>query len=175
MGKLEDRFIGDLERLHHEDDRATLARLRRGLGKPVGFCPERDGWVCSRLPSLPEPEFTRRWNDCALTASLFAIHPEAGGQGNLGASFRRLKDDSGGDGAERRFAVLLDSDQEDLPGRLRHAVTLLKSKDIPIDWRRLLYDLQYWDHPTRFVQRHWARDFWANAEHPEQVPTAGTE
>jgi CRISPR system Cascade subunit CasB len=171
MSKLEDDFIGALERLHRDDDRATLARLRRGLGKPVGFAPERDGWVRSRLPDSASDGL---WDHCALIASLFAVHSESGGRGNMGASFRTLKDAGSGDGAERRFATLLDSDEEDLPGRLRHSVALLKSKDIPVDWGRLLHDVQYWTRPDRFVQRKWARDFWAGGRHSRETPVAET-
>jgi hypothetical protein len=41
----EDRFVKRLAELARQDDRAALAKLRRGLGKEAGFAPERDGWV----------------------------------------------------------------------------------------------------------------------------------
>ena len=87
---------------------------------------------------------------------------------------RRLKDQSAGDGVERRFVALLNSDEEDLPGRLRHAVGLLKSKDIPVDWRQLLSDLLRWEYADRQVHRRWSRDFWAGGQALEQAAAEST-
>ena len=61
---------------------------------------------------------------------------------------------------DRRFTVLLGANREDLPQHLRHAVSLLKSKDVPVDWARLLDDLKWWDDDDRRVQRRWAKAFW---------------
>ena len=62
--------------------------------------------------------------------------------------------------AEKRFVALLNCHQEDLPDHLRHAVSLLRSKEIPIDWARLLRDLRWWHREDKRVQRDWARAFW---------------
>ena len=141
-------------------DRATLAKLRRGLGKQVGEpgAAERDGWV---LQCLPTEVSRTQLNDLCLIASLFGLHPQSDGRGTLGAAFRQLwKENDEADGPERRFVALLNSDPADLPTRLRHAVSLLKGNEIAIDWARLLTDLRKWNRPERFVQRRWARDFW---------------
>lgn len=70
---------------------------------------------------------------------------------------------------ERRFTALLVSRRADLPMRLRHAVSLLKSGNIEIDWAQLLVDLQEWRDGATDVyrldrhhtpQRRWAKAFW---------------
>ena len=57
------------------------------------------------------------------------------------------------------MAVLLDAPLDDLPFRLRQVVALAASADIGINWRSLLGDLLWWDHPARRVQRRWARSY----------------
>ncbi|MBL8191348.1 MAG: type I-E CRISPR-associated protein Cse2/CasB [Acidobacteria bacterium] len=96
---------------------------------------------------------------------------------NLGASFLKLdlarrdesKPEERSKSLERRFTALLMSRKEDLPERLRHAIKLLQSEKIPIDWVQLLLDLCRWDQSQRAVsarrpmissQRSWAKAFW---------------
>jgi CRISPR system Cascade subunit CasB len=79
---------------------------------------------------------------------------------NFGASFKQLGSDDSSS-VERRFVALLNSHRDDLPNRLRHAVSLLRAPGVPVDWAQLLRDIQSWDHPDRFVQVQWARSFWA--------------
>jgi CRISPR system Cascade subunit CasB len=61
---------------------------------------------------------------------------------------------------ERRFSVLLASEQERLHHHLRQAVSQLAAGDVDIDFVVLLDDLRHWGHPDRYVQRQWARQFW---------------
>jgi len=65
------------------------------------------------------------------------------------------------DAVARRFSILLTSDEERLVHHLRQSVAQLTSHGIAIDFVRLLDDLRHWDHPDRYVQRNWARQFWA--------------
>jgi CRISPR system Cascade subunit CasB len=65
---------------------------------------------------------------------------------------------------ERRFVALLNAHPEDLDKHLRHAVSLLKAHEIPVDWLRLLGDLRGWGNPERYVQRNWARAFWGGRQ-----------
>jgi len=112
---------------------------------------------------------------------------------NFGASFLKLEAVQAGDAPqaegtgkeraknlERRFTALLVSRQSDLPQRLRHAVSLLKSENVPVDWVQLLVDLQKWRSgegvPYRVgdkasVQRRWAKSFW-RVEAIDHTPTA---
>lgn len=152
------RFVAALKGLVERKDRATLAKLRRGLGKPVGQAADRDVWVYRHLhEAKPEHE-----ESAAIVGSLFALH-SASGDASIGTGFARLKQGGASESVEKRFTALLDSNPEDLPARLRHAVSLLKSKDIAIDWARLLDDLLRWNFERRPVQRQWARDYWSAA------------
>ena len=63
---------------------------------------------------------------------------------------------------EKRFVALLNSDEEDLPNHLRQIISLLKSKEAPINWSQLLFDIKNWDNERVNVQRHLANGFWGN-------------
>lgn len=158
------RFIAKLQELEKEEDRATLAELRRGLGKDVTYLLAHVGWLFAGIPDYG-------LDDAALIAALFASHPKPGGDGSLGSAFRQLCQRTESESIEKRFVALLDSDREDLPDRLRHCVSLLKAKDkeIPVGWWQLLTDLQRWNYDSRWVQKKWSRDFWAEA--PSEEPT----
>lgn len=157
ISDVDDRFVSHLEALR--EDRGAMANLRRGLGKVPGTVAEMHPLL---LPWLPSGIPRQREDACYLLAALFGSYPSSGGQGTrtLGASFRRLANRPDSASIERRFVCLLNAHADDLPGHLRHAVSLLKSEEIPVDWRRLLTDIRHWDHPDRWVQRRWARDFW---------------
>jgi len=165
LGKGE-RFISYLEDLARNEDRAALAALRRGLGKRPGEAAETHRYV---LRFNPE-----QWEETAyyLVAGLFAMHPESWSRKeddkrltNLGASFAGMKSKADSDSSiERRFVALLDCHEDDLAEHLRHAVSLLRSKEIPVDWLQLLQDLRNWTHEERRVQRRWARAFWGGAQ-----------
>ena len=155
-------FIAALERLLGGDERrgdaGTLAELRRGLTEHPGG---RDVWVYGHLGgAAPEHE-----EPAAIVASLFALWHQ-GGRGlvrqppsSFGGSYGRLRSPAGSENVERRFATLIDSHPDDLPVRLRHAVALLRSQDVPINWEQLLRDLLRWGADHRPVQRRWARRF----------------
>jgi CRISPR system Cascade subunit CasB len=170
-------FITNLERLlgkgNAGHDAGTLAKLRRGLTEHQA---ERDMWVFAHLAgAAPEHE-----EFALLIASLFALWHQ-GGRGlvrrpadSFGGSYGRLRTADGSESLEKRFAALIDSHPDDLPDRLRHGVTLLRSKDISINWKNLLRDLLGWSGDKRLVQRRWARDFWtatrnANAESAKNI------
>ncbi|MCK9459124.1 MAG: type I-E CRISPR-associated protein Cse2/CasB [Proteobacteria bacterium] len=151
-----DRFIGHLEALAKREDRGALANLRRGLGKPPGACAAMMPLI---VPHLPEDR--REHLAYFLVATLFALHPESARTGNMGTTFRRLGDN---ESAEKRFVALLDSHADELGARLRHAVSLARSKAEPINYRQLLDDVLGWDHPERVVQLAWARQYWRQTE-----------
>ncbi|MCD6404582.1 MAG: type I-E CRISPR-associated protein Cse2/CasB [Planctomycetes bacterium] len=161
-------FIARLENLVEQKDRGALAMLRRGLGKKVPFESYRF-----------MPFKRKRWQEDAalIIGPLFALwhqgedKPQSAREGkNLGASMLALVDKMGKEGVpredamkrvERRFSALLNSHADDLKPHLRHAVSQLKAKDVAIDWRLLLRDVQQWGHEDRWVQRTWASSFWA--------------
>ncbi|SRR5258708_11860133 len=160
----ETAFTDYLATLARQENRAALAALRRGLGKSPDGVAEMFPYV---MPFIGEHMPTRRQDDYFLVASLFAAHPLIWSPArdqreltNLGASFRRLRAAFESGSIEKRFVALLNAEREDLPEHLRHAVSLLKAHEIPVNWERLLRDLAWWDSERRSVQRDWARAYW---------------
>jgi CRISPR system Cascade subunit CasB len=166
---LDDNFVAMLEDLHANEDRAALAALRRGLGKPVGEAMEAYRYIARFAASTSTSQQEEAFY---LVATLFGLYPSDSRRGegwmktNLGASLLELKDKMGGDGAERRFVALLNSHTDELADHLRHIISLLKSKDVLVDWRQLLTDIRWWEAANREVQRKWAKAFWGK-ERPE--------
>jgi CRISPR system Cascade subunit CasB len=165
------RFIEYLE--EHRDNRAMLAALRRGLGQPPGTVPEVSKyiqpWLADDAPAYLEETYY-------IIAPLFALHPIAGGSGNMGTHFAALCE-SGREppsSVERRFILLLSAHPDDLPDYLRQAVSLLKSKQVPVNWQTLLKDVLDWkrrdERPRTRVQRKWSRDFWRPRDKSAPVP-----
>ncbi|MCP4668868.1 MAG: type I-E CRISPR-associated protein Cse2/CasB [Deltaproteobacteria bacterium] len=154
------KFTKFLEEL--KTDRAALAKLRRGLGKtsrnveiPVDMFP----YVVPFLPKKREMQ-----QIYFLIASLFGFHWETTDDSNwtMGKVFRRLPEN---DTREKRFKALLSAEGEALHYHLRQAISLAKSKEVPINYGLLLRHLYGWSHPDRWVQLRWAKDFWV----PEEV------
>lgn len=167
-GKWIGDFISHLESLRDENKRGALASLRRGMGSPPGTIASVYPEV---LPWVPRNSWAER--NGYIIASLFAMHPDSGGKGNLGKSFAFVKlKKPDNESLEKRFVALLNCHLDDLPGHLRQAVSLLKGEDIPVDWQQLLFDISHWDHESRYVQQQWARDYWQRIT-PEE--TSGQE
>lgn len=173
----DENLIKRLEGFVEEENRAALANLRRGLGKSFAEAPEVFPYVMPFAKSYEEETF-------GLIAALFALHQGSWhGEGdgrykrNLGASLWRYKenlrkqniDDKS---TEKRFVALLNANREDLPEYLRQIVSLLKSKDVFIDWLVLLRDIKFWDYEPKLgeewrereVQKRWARSFWRGTD-----------
>jgi CRISPR system Cascade subunit CasB len=155
-----DPFVTYLEGLKKRGrGTATLAALRRGVGRQPGTVPEMHQYVVPWLPESAPP-----WVRDAhyLVASLFAYHGASVREGNMGDHFRALvRFGESRDAVERRFSSLLGVDQEELYLHLWKNVAYLKGKGIGINWRQLLYDAMYWGHSDGFVQEQWAAAFWS--------------
>jgi CRISPR system Cascade subunit CasB len=174
-------FIRFLESLVQRKDRAALAALRRGSGHHPAAAVEAYGHVMPRVAKDIAPrERDLDERIYLLAASLFAFHqiswPMVDAEKsytNFGASMARLASATESAGVERRMNALLASSFEDLPEHLRHAVSLLKAKQVGIDWTRLISDLRWWNDEDRRVQREWARAFWASTrEETEETESA---
>jgi CRISPR system Cascade subunit CasB len=153
----------------HIEDRGMLAALRRGLGRPPGGAPEMFPYV---IPFV-RPK-AHHWEEANLylIASLFAMHPSVTSGGNMGAHLRAYAKAVGDDQATtRRFVQLMRMRREMLDVPLRQHISLLKSRDIAVDWNRLLRDLSYWSHEDGFVQYEWAKAYWENAKPASQTDT----
>lgn len=164
---LTQKFVQDLCALERQDrgsDRATMAALRCGLRHPDGVAVEMMPFVA---PFLPARESARD-KYFFQVAALFSLHPQNGAQ-SFAAAFRSLAD-NGSDSVEKRFQLLLACRAEELFGPLFQCVSLLKSDNLPFNWKRLLDDLYYldWDSPSREVQLKWAREFY------RKVPSIST-
>ncbi len=159
-------FVTYLESLR--EDRAALARLRRGLGRQPGTVADMFPYVAPWVP----PDAPRPLEDAYyLVAALFASHPDAGGSGSMGDHFRRVvvDDPASADAVERRFTALLAAHPDDLAFYLRQAVSFLRSRGVPVDWHQLFADMCRWAHPHRPVQRRWARAFWGRPSAKDQT------
>lgn len=158
-------FIRHLQKLADGQDRGALASLRRGLGQPPGTLADMYRYV---EPFLGQ-ERGAGYKESAfyLVAALFALHPSSTDFGDMGKHLAATRTDSGSDALERRFTTLLAAHPDDLPDYLRQAVSFLKSKDEPVNWNQLLWDLQNWDKrddPKYSVQKKWARSFWGSRQ-----------
>lgn len=166
------QFVGYLLNLAKEgqEDRGALADLRSGLGKEPGQMARVHKHV---VPYLPEHRFDDRWH--YVVATLFGSYPKHRKGYSLGKAFKPLRQKS--DSMEARFIALLNAHTDDLDDHLRHAISLLKSNEEPLDWFKLLDDLIQWDDPDGHVQLGWARDFYAGGGQPsgDDTPASGGE
>lgn len=165
------KFISNLKKYVHANDRAALAKLRRGLGKKPGTVMEMYPYMCRQIPKTGD-DFVY-----FLVAALFGLYPDAERtESSLGGSllmldkkFRQQRGSSSSDektsSVERRFVALLNAKKEDLPTHLRQIIGLLKSNEMPINWFRLLKDLKFWTSEEKHnTRRKWAKEFWGDKD-----------
>ncbi len=147
--------------------RGQLAQLKRNVGQPL---PGRG--VAWFYGLLYRGDVGRRQNNAEiyfLVATLYDFNRLTTPRGDrwwgsLGRSMRLAADKSGSDSVKRRFQILLDADLDggadsELAFRLRQTIQWLKGHNVGFDPAQLIYDLSYWSHLERFVQKKWARDF----------------
>lgn len=163
MGERDGSFAANLDALARAPDgRQALAILRRAAGaRTVRFEALR---VLDRV--IPRGATERDLAAYELVAGLYGVYHQgrtnAGSMdGDLGESFARLGSSPGwtAERAARQLARILAADAATLPERLRRALTLLRSADVPIAWGRLARDVRDWDRDDQRVQRRWARSF----------------
>lgn len=170
--ELMDEFMNQLLLLRHPDipgNTAKIAKLKRGLGQQPLQNTEAMSviYTCVREGT---PDYLREVYE--IIAPLFALYPTENGTGNLGRHFRELcgeeqqfltsDQDKLPANVERRFMRLLASEPNELADTLRPAILLLKSKDVLVNWHRLLEDLVDWQFPDQRakVRSKWSRSFW---------------
>lgn len=166
----DDPLVAHLERLEAREDRASLAALRASL---------QDGRALEGLRVvLPfvrrsESDFAQRRaeDDALLLGGLFALNPESGSL-TLADAMRIVAGDS--DSVEQRFLALLGARRDDLASHLRHAVSLVGSKKLALDWRNLAWAIRGWDRDDDRVRRFWAQRFWT-AKSEENGDGAGSD
>lgn len=147
-----------------QKNRAILATLRRSLAfKPGTYLPAFryvEPWVPNQDGWQREAYY--------LVAGLFALHPRHSSDTTLAQAMGKLYGRLRRPSIEHRFLALLDADRDQLPDRLRRAVSLVKAEEWPINWTQVLSDLLNWFAPQRSVQRSWASDFYRTAAQDEQ-------
>jgi CRISPR system Cascade subunit CasB len=155
-------LIDELAGLADPDNpsRAPRAHLRRGLGQALDYTLGRVGWLFRRVP---DGEVAH----AVLAAGLFAWVkgdcPQAQGE-SFGAAFGSGLAPEQKQQREKRFIDLLDTDGDELPYKLRQAITLIARDGVGLDWVLLMRHLSAWSHPDRWVQAEWARGFWTTTE-----------
>lgn len=166
---MREEFVNMLEGFYKSDNRAALAKLRRGLGKKPGEAME----VYSVIGNFLAQAKNRAEEDVLYTlATLYGLYPSESSkeESNFGESVSKLAEKQvDRDSVEKRFVALLNSHIDDLPNHLRHMISLLKSKDIRINWLQLLNDIIYWDLDDRRVQRSWAKRFWTESQSSQSI------
>lgn len=160
--KWEEELVDELTKLANpaSPNRAVLAHLRRGIHHSLDYALGRCGWLFRRVPDFA-------LTDAVLAAGLFAWVkgdcpqiPDV----NFGAAFGAGLTLEEKRQREKRFIGLLDTDFDELPYKLRQAITLIARDGVGLDWVRLIKHLRYWDDHDRWVQKKWARGFWATPE-----------
>jgi CRISPR system Cascade subunit CasB len=156
-------------------DRAALAQLRRGLGRPHGWSAETARHVVPFLrEDVSRERYVRERDAFFLVGTLFGFHPrpapEEKKREDLGDVFDALGHH---ESAEGRFTALLNARQEELPDLLRQAVSLAKAAELSLNYQRLLWDVLRWNHPDRPVQLRWARHYWRRTAGPAPNSNSG--
>lgn len=150
------RFADYLQGLADAGNAAALASFRRGLGKPPGAVPDMLRW----LSPWTSASGLREASVYFQVASLFALYPCPGGAGGMGETCAQLRRCRPGKGLEGRFTRLLGARGGDLWRHPMGLVALAREAGVPVSWARLAADMRHWDHPRRYVQMDWAREFW---------------
>ncbi len=154
------RFIERLADL----DAGERARLKRNAGKTLAEARDTALALFYRLLPPGVPEYQEETYFLVATLYPFA---EASTDGNLGDALRQARAVVGSrQGLDRRVAILLDADAAQLPFRLRQTIQYLAANRVAVNWAQLLEDLLSWNHPDRWVQRNWARAYFADTFAP---------
>jgi CRISPR system Cascade subunit CasB len=148
-------FIQKLEQLSPGD----RARLKRNAGYTLN---EARNVLALFYHLLPHGVPQYQEETYFLVSTLFPI-ADGKGKGNLGESLHRAWRPENAKGLDRRVEILLDTERDQLPFRLRQTIQFLQSCRVKVDWECLLEDLLFWNHPERRVQQRWARAYFAKS------------
>lgn len=167
---------------------ATLARLRRGAGKPAGIVPDILQFTLGSELTWPGAPDAATDGEIAahLALTLYALHQQSRSVAvhrrnhRFGASMRRLvagEPTIPPDPVTRRFQVVLTADSlDELTHHTRSAVQLLRSASagpIPLDYGLFADEIVRWQQPSGQgdVRRRWAREFYRQRTSPKPSST----
>jgi CRISPR system Cascade subunit CasB len=164
-----------LESLHRriKDDNGAKATFKRALSGEERHIRNTYSMVLPYLEGIHE----RQQEIWIFVASLSVYYPQTirEKQQNFGSSCRGLANNTQSEGADRRFRALLDTALEDIQSPLTALVRQIKTKEVRIDYPKLLADLCQWDHPDQYIQDRWARTFWGASNIGEESPKFSSE
>lgn len=166
--------------------RATLAKLRRGIGNEPGSMPELWDITLNGLDdSLSSKDGAPTRGEWAVhtALTLYALHQQGADmhqhtmskdENTLGTSLRKLIiNEEDEKRVKRRFDAAATSDNlTEFSHHLRGLIQLLKSQAIPLDYPALAEDLYWFQFPEArdSVRLRWGRDFYrikSNIENDE--------
>lgn len=160
--------------------RATLAKLRRGIGNEPGSMPALWDVTLNGLDeSLSSKDGAPTRGEWAVhtALTLYALHQQgidmhqhamSKDENTLGMSLRKLiKNEDDEKRVKRRFDAAATSDSlAEFSHHLRGLIQLLKTQDIPLDYPALAEDLYWFQFPEArdSVRLRWGRDFYRNID-----------
>lgn len=167
-------FISRLREL----SRGELAMLKRNAGENIKS--SRDAIVVfyqiSRgLAMSPWEEDTY-----FLVATLYALYPDSDAEcGGFGVTLREIRKKTSAS-LDMRVKRLLEcepvtEENNELGFKLRQMVNLAKAKIVKINWPLLIEDLSSWGSDKCWVQRKWAKQYYAEPETNEALKTQQVE
>lgn len=167
-----EKFIDKLENLS-SGDRAVL---KRNAGNPL--TETRGGAMAVFYRVLPygiNPSEEELWFIVATSRFLNRYKLEATEEKStkdFGWTLSEVNKAYKSDSFDMRVRGLLDCRWNEGDGalahRLRQMVKLADGKGIPIDWKCLLNDLLYWEHPEKWIQKKWARSYFGSRLRQEE-------
>jgi CRISPR system Cascade subunit CasB len=157
--------------------RASLAKLRRGIGKPPGSLSNIWEFTLQSLPeefmsTRDEPTYAQWASYTAIT--LFALHqqgkdpnsaPMSVSNWPLGSAVSKLayaRGEGSEDAIKKRFDAVVTADSvEELAHHLRGIIQLLKSEGIPLDYPDLAEDIYKFQFPDMRdgIRLKWGQDY----------------
>lgn len=192
--KLVDQRVSELQRQYLRPSgptpysRAALARLRRGLGKPLGSVPEILDLVVDPggLPPISEEPMAEEVA-AATALTLYALHQQSQrvrmhlrGQpfGRAVGSLRLLPSGQDNEGVVRRFQALgTSASLDELVHHARGLVTLLRAAERGFDYATFTDDLTRFQDPRQrdAARLAWGRDFYRVVAPADERPTDPSE
>ena len=172
--------INLLQKREESYTRATLAKLRRGVGRHPGNVPDIWDFTLSDMPedwSSQSGEPTPYEWAAHMAITLFALHqqgkdikqnPMSVRGGSLGSAVRLFINKRGMESEnaiKRRFDTVITANAaEELSFHLRGLINLIKSESIPLDYPRLAEDLHKFQYPEQRdkIRLRWGQDYYFN-------------
>lgn len=184
--KLQNGYLND-----RPDAVAALARIRRGVGKPIHAVPDLWGLegtdrLYTEIPDGKVTDRERAENAVHIAVTLWAVHQQSRRDApmhvakgpQLGRAVRAvMPGDEVDEPLRRRFVRIgTATSLETLAQRLREVVLILRQHTQAMDYAALSEQLYRWQMPDwrSNVRRDWGRNFHARSQQPAPG-TQGTE